>query len=279
MSWNGDPDVDNEYIQQTTGKLPALRGGDFLYQNTDSSGGTTTSRAQNWWNAGGISQLIYHMGNPDGDDSYNSAKTSCGSGCIGRAMTSGTKENGVLMGRLDHAATELGKLQAANVAVIWRPWHESNGGWFWWGMEGGGQFVALYKFEFDYFVKVKGLHNLVWEVSWAQNNPDSSWNPGAGVFDIAGPDTYASDSPFSGQYSNARSLVGSTVPISLQENGLMPEPSSMFNGNQAPWILFNTWTQFEYAPGNQYGANPTSWTTMVYGDSHTITRGQVPNLK
>lgn len=279
MSWNGDPDVDNEYIQQQTGKLPAVRGQDFLYQGTDNKGQTTTSRARAWWQAGGISQLIYHMGNPTGDDSYDSAKGSCGSGCIGQAITPGTNKNKVLLQRLDHAATELAKLQAANVAVIWRPWHESNGGWFWWGMEGGGEFVKLYKFVFDYFVNTKGLHNLVWEVSWAQNNPDSSWNPGSAYYDIAGPDTYDSSSPFSGQYQAARSIVGGTVPISLQENGLIPDPSAMFAGGSAPWLFFNTWTQFEYAPGNQYGANPTDHLKKVYADSHTITRDQVPNLK
>jgi Glycosyl hydrolase family 26 len=150
-SWVANPSQDAQQIQSATGKTPALRGGDFLYQQTE-QGGTTTDRALAQWKSGGISQLIYHMGNPTGNDSYASAKTSCGSGCIADAITAGSAKNGVLTSRLNHAVTELLKLQAANVAVVWRPWHESNGGWFWWGMESGAQFVALYKYEFQYFI-------------------------------------------------------------------------------------------------------------------------------
>jgi mannan endo-1,4-beta-mannosidase len=31
------------------------------------------------------------------------------------------------------AAGHLKKLQEANIPVIWRPYHENNGTWFWWG--------------------------------------------------------------------------------------------------------------------------------------------------
>lgn len=279
QSWDNDPDIDNNYIQSVTGKFPALRGQDFLYQQTDGKGRTTTSRAIDWWQAGGISQMSYHMGNPGGDDSYGSSLTSCGSGCIADALTPGTFKNQVLKQRLDHAATELGKLQAANVAVIWRPWHESNGKWFWWGMEGGAEFGKLFRFTYDYFVNVKGLHNLVWEVSWAQPNPDNTWDPGKAYYDLAGPDTYDSQSPFAGQYAASRNIVGNIVPISLQENGLIPDPAQMFNANLAPWLFWNTWTQFEYEPGNQYGKNPKTYTIQCYSDPHTITRDMVPNLK
>jgi hypothetical protein len=279
QSWDNDPDIDNNYILSVTGKLPAVRGQDFLYQQTDGKGRTTTSRAVDWWQAGGISQISYHMGNPGGDDSYGSSLSGCGNGCIADALTTGTFKNQVLMQRLDHAATELGKLQMANVAVIWRPWHESSGKWFWWGMEGGGEFGKLFRFTYNYFVNTKGLHNIVWEVSWAQTNPDSTWDPGKAYYDIAGPDTYDSASPFTGQFTASRNIVGNIVPISLQENGLMPDPVQMFANNQAPWLYWSTWTQFEYEPGNQYGKNTKAYTNACYSDPHTITRDMVPNLK
>ena len=279
QSWDNNPDIDNNYIQSVTGKLPALRGQDFLYRQTDGQGRTTTSRAQDWWQAGGISQLSYHMGNPGGDDSYGSSLTGCGNGCIAEALTSGTSKNQVLLQRLDHVATELGKLQMANVAVIWRPWHESNGGWFWWGKEGGAEFGKLYRFTYNYLVNTKGIHNVVWEVSWAQPNPDSSWDPGSAYYDLAGPDTYDDQSPFTGQYAASHNIVGNLVPISLQENGLIPNPAQMFSGNQAPWLYWNTWTQFEYEPGNQSGKNTKAYTIQCYSDPHTITLDEVPNLK
>lgn len=279
QSWDNDPDIDNNYIFSVTGKYPAVRGQDFLYQYMDGKGRTTTSRAKDWWLSGGISQISYHMGNPGGDDSYGSSLSGCGNGCIAEALTSGTYKNMILLQRLDHVATELSILQAANVAVIWRPWHEANGKWFWWGMEGGGEFGKLFRFTYNYLVNTKGIHNVVWEVAWAQPNPDTSWDPGKAYYDIAGPDTYDSSSPFTGQYQASRNIVGNVVPISLQENGLIPDPAQMFANNQAPWLYWNTWTQFEYEPGVQYGKNTKSYTIQCYSDPHTITRDMVPNLK
>ncbi len=279
QSWDNDPDIDNNYIQSVTGKFPAVRGQDFLYQQTDGKGRTTTSRAIDWWQGGGISQISYHMGNPGGDDSYGSSLSGCGNGCIADALTNGTSKNQVLKQRLDHVATELGKLQAANVAVIWRPWHEANGKWFWWGMEGGGEFNKLFRFTYEYLVNTKGIHNVVWEVAWAQPNPDNSWDPGKAYYDLAGPDTYDSQSPFTGQFAASRNIVGNIVPISLQENGLIPDPAQMFNNNQAPWLYWNTWTQFEYEPGNSYGKNTKAYTIQCYSDPHTVTRDELPNLK
>ena len=44
---------------------------------------------------------------------------------------------------MDQVAEELKKLQEANVPVLWRPFHEFDGGWFRWGKGGKDNFIKL----------------------------------------------------------------------------------------------------------------------------------------
>jgi len=52
-------------------------------------------------------------------------------------ITPGTKLNSRWINRVDTIATYLKELQALGVPVLWRPYHESNGVWFWWGNRKG----------------------------------------------------------------------------------------------------------------------------------------------
>ena len=66
-------------------------------------------------------------------------------------------------GKLDYAAAEIQKLQAANVPLLWAPVHESQpNGWFWWSKGTGTQYVQLWTTMYDYFTRTKGLNNIIW---------------------------------------------------------------------------------------------------------------------
>ncbi len=263
-SWNADPDVDMKYIDQHTGKYPAIRGLDYLY-------GGTSDRAIAWWNAGGIPMICYHMGAPTADDTYQGSQASGAS--IDQALTAGSQQNKVFMQRLDKAAAELQKLEDQGVAVLWRPFHEAGGTWFWWSKEGGAQYVRLWKFMFDYYTNTKKLDNLLWLHPY-NGEPQASFYPGKAYVDVAGADTYSSSQPFTTMYQNVENIVGSTLPIALHENGLMPDPDDMFaNGGQAPWLLFNTWADTYLTQ-----TNSVEYLQHVYGSSFVITRDEVPNL-
>ncbi len=66
-SWS-NPQADIDYYVSTVGKHPAILGGDYLYTNG------TTSRAQAYWAAGGISMMRYHMGAPPLSDTHDRAR-------------------------------------------------------------------------------------------------------------------------------------------------------------------------------------------------------------
>jgi mannan endo-1,4-beta-mannosidase len=96
---------------------------------------------------------------------------------------------------LKFAADGLTELRDAGVVVIWRPFHEMNGAWFWWGWQAKADFVALWRDMHQYFTQERGLNNLIWAYSpnaawdkWA--TPPNFYYPGGDVVDLVGMDFY-----------------------------------------------------------------------------------------
>ena len=79
------------------------------------------------------------------------------------------------------------------VPLIFRPWHENNGSWFWWGrgLCTAEEYKALWRMLQDY-LRHDGLENLVW--SWSPNlglkTDDFYTYPGDDRVDIIGLDAY-----------------------------------------------------------------------------------------
>ena len=64
-------------------------------------------------------------------------------------------------------------LQAENIPVLYRPYHENSGGWFWWGAASTDveTYNALFRYTEDYLAS-KGVHNFIYVYS--PNGPISS---------------------------------------------------------------------------------------------------------
>ncbi|HEX8627300.1 MAG TPA: glycosyl hydrolase [Catenuloplanes sp.] len=266
-TWIGGPDYEMNYIRNTTGKLPAIRALDY----GDSK--DYASRAIAWWNAGGIPMVGYHMGAPTHPDTYEGTQVRGVS--INRTLTPGTAEHTSFMQRLDGAAAELQKLQAAGAAVIWRPFHEAGGTWFWWSMEGGAQYNRLWNYMYNYFTNTKRLNNLVWLHGY-NGSPQASFYPGKQVVDIGGADTYAGNGnygPLTSMYNAVRGIVGGTVPIALHENGPIPDPDQLQSAG-ARWVLFGTWHGTHLTVSNSQ-----DHLRKVYGHAYVVTRDELPNLR
>jgi hypothetical protein len=287
-SWS-NPAGDISWYTSNGMKYPAILGGDFLYHDGGSctTATATTTRAIAYWNAGGLAMIRYHMGLPGAgltcnDDCYNNgancAEPSGGappSSFFTNVIAAGTPENTSLNAKLDYVAVQVAAMAAANVPVILAIYHETqSNGWFWWAMgDTGVQFVSLWTYTFNYLTKTKGLTNIIWLMPFS-GSVSSAYLPGASYVDISGPDTYATDDPFSSTYSGAKSVIGATMPIPLHETGLIPTPSKMFPST-APWLLFNVWAGYQSDGSHNTLANIQS----VYADSHVITRDEIPNLK
>ena len=82
-----------------------------------------------------------------------------------------------------------------DIPVIFRPWHENMGSWFWWGWRlcSANEYKSLYRLTHDYFVQERGLTNLLW--CYSPNGPIVeadflSRYPGDDIVDILGTDIY-----------------------------------------------------------------------------------------
>ena len=94
-----------------------------------------------------------------------------------------------LIADIDLIAVQLKKVDAAGIPVLWRPLHEADGTWFWWGAKGPDSFKRLWRIMYDRLTNYHQLHNLV----WVMTNETPSWYPGDDVVDVVGIDAYPTD--------------------------------------------------------------------------------------
>jgi mannan endo-1,4-beta-mannosidase len=94
------------------------------------------------------------------------------------------------MEELDKLAQGLQELEDAGVVVLWRPFHEMNGGWFWWGAKEPKSFIRVWRHMFDYFTQTKGLDNLLWVYGPNHGQKTADYYPGDNYVDLVGLDAY-----------------------------------------------------------------------------------------
>ena len=102
----------------------------------------------------------------------------------------GTETHARWMHELDQVAAGLQELQTNGVVVMWRPFHEMNGNWFWWDGKDPETFKKLWRQMFDYFTKTKGLDNLLWVYAPNHGTKTAVYYPGDRYVDLVGLDAY-----------------------------------------------------------------------------------------
>jgi mannan endo-1,4-beta-mannosidase len=166
-----------------TGKYPAIFGADFGFQtgaDKDSVLGRPgmIEEAIRQYRNGAIVALTWHAVRPTEDEPVtfrDSVQGHLTDFEWHELLTPGSDLYKRWCAQVDVVAGYLKQLQAARVPVLWRPYHEVNGGWFWWGgRKGPDGSAALYRQLFDRLVNHHHLNNLVWV--WNANAPGSGGN-------------------------------------------------------------------------------------------------------
>jgi mannan endo-1,4-beta-mannosidase len=157
-------------------------------------------------------------------------------------LTPGTELYKHWCAQVDTIAHYLKELQDAHVPILWRPYHEMNGDWFWWGgRQGEYSTIRLYRQLFDRLVNHHHLNNLVW--LWSLDRPSlperkfSYFYPGNDFFDIGCLDVYGSD--FSQAYYDSLLTLVKGKPIALAEVGNPPMPEIL--KRQPKWTYYMIW--------------------------------------
>ena len=157
-------------------------------------------------------------------------------------LTPGTKLYKHWCQQVDSIAKYLKMFQAARVPVLWRPYHEMNGSWFWWGgrLDKYGT-VAIYKQIFDRLTRVHKLNNLIWV--WSVDRPSNesmqfkNYYPGSKYLDILALDVYGND--FKQEYYDKLLALSGGKPITLGEVGNPPSAETM--EKQPNWVYYVVW--------------------------------------
>ena len=311
--YSGGPhglETEFEYLKDTTGHYPAIRGFDYgnfccpLYGSDDGS----TDRVIDWVkNKGGIATASYHLNVPKDFASYTigtkmdwaqstyTAKDTDFS--PSKAATAGTKENEYYLSTLKTLAKEFNKLEAEGIPVIWRPLHEAEGGggengsWFWWGREGSAAYKKLWQYTYNTLTNDLNCHNLIWEWNSYNFATSKDWYPGDNYVDIIGYDKYSctdwstgsaryyhNDSPFSSTFYGIMEKYDSAKMISLAENDSFSTPDKL-QEEKAGWLYFCTWYDGG-SDNNNFLSNPTfntkEDTIAMYQSEYCITLDELP---
>ncbi|WP_271300735.1 glycosyl hydrolase [Sphingomonas sp. CV7422] len=254
------------YLEQITGRLPAILGLDYINPRDNDA---VNDRATAWARAGGIVTLCWHWGAPDIGTGYENAKRDFD---VAAALRPGTPQQEAMLRDLDATAARLAVLRDRGVPVLWRPFHEFSGDWFWWGKHGPDAFKALWALMYDRYTRLHRLDHLIWVLGWAGQNVDPAYYPGRASVDIAGADIYAKDhgnlAPMFGQ---VKRIVGETVPICLHENGPVPDPALL--GPDADWLWFMTW-HTRWLMGDDQ--NQPDQLRRAFDSARYVTRDELP---
>lgn len=150
---------------------------------------------------GGIVTLSTHPYNPVTGGNFNDTSNSAGAtqSVVSRILPGGDT-NDKFREYLDRIAAFANQLKDDNgkpIPVLFRPFHEQNGGWFWWGAATTtkSEYVELYRYTVEYLRDVKNVSNFLYVYS-----PNGPFNgnqneylatyPGDEFVDILGMDQY-----------------------------------------------------------------------------------------
>jgi len=273
---NSDPTRYTRVAQQITGQTPGLWGGDFLFAAADvNARQTMINEAINQWRSGSVVALTWHMCPP-------TIGRTCGwdeAGILGslsdaqwsQLITNGTALNNAWKARLDEVVPFLQQLKNAGVEPLWRPIHEMNEGWSWWGgRPGANGSRRLYEITYDYLVNTKGLNNMVWVWNVKDVNMGSAgqYYPAAHTVDVASLDVWVKMEPSASDYQTLLNLAGGK-PIALAEVGRVPSPAILTS--QPRWAWFMVWAEWLTDPAY----NTNAGVQQTYFHPRVLNRGEI----
>lgn len=193
IRWSHNASLDEvASVQKKSGKWVGLIGGDY-YVNDKKNAHPLNSKPVNailidYARQGGLVTLSVHAGNPQTGGSAWDPKCD-----LAQVVTDGTPASKRWMEELDRIADGLQELQDAGVVVLFRPFHEMNMNWNWWGNRPPDVYVKLWRQMFDHFTQKRKLTHLLWVFSPDKAPGGAKYYPGDACVDIVGVDAYTAD--------------------------------------------------------------------------------------
>lgn len=220
-------------VLETCGDYPAIMGFDLGKLELDSAtniDGVPVELMKReivaQYERGGIVTISWHPWNPvTGENSWDPS---------GEAVTKILSGKGEVADTfnvwLDRIAAFIGSLETASgekVPIIFRPWHEMSGHWFWWGCNSctPEEYQKLYILTYNHLVEAGLGDNIVWAYSPNLANEETveaylQYYPGDEYVDLIGIDVYRFGSAEDFQYNLRKEL--DVVKAAAEQTGKIP---------------------------------------------------------
>ena len=275
-------------IKDISGRTPVIRGFDLMdYSPSRVERGAISTETENaiaWSRLRGMVTFCWHWNAPKdlidqpGKEWWRGFYSDATTFDVSIAMNdTESEEYSLILRDIDAIAVQLKKLAEAGVPVLWRPLHEAEGRWFWWGANGAEPCKWLWRLLFDRLVNHHALDNLIW-VWTTTGGPDAvTWYPGDDYVDIAGADIYLPAGTYSSSFTtfdNIAALYGGKKIIALSENGPIPDPDKLFV-QSAAWSWFSTWSGDFITDGV---TNSAAHISHVFNHDYVITLDEIDRM-
>lgn len=201
VGWSYQPGQSD--VKKTTGYYPALFGWELgnlelgHAKNLDSVPfDAMKTFIKQGYAMGGVITISWHANNPlTGKSAWDPTP-----GTVTSVLPGGAKHV-IIMQWLQRVADFIESLKDEKgnpIPVLFRPWHELTGNWFWWCQHGCSpqEFVALWKMTFNYLVNERKLNQLLWVYNTSGFNNQQHFLerfPGIEYVDIISYDDYQQD--------------------------------------------------------------------------------------
>ncbi|MGZ5191070.1 MAG: glycosyl hydrolase, partial [Flavisolibacter sp.] len=143
---------------------------------------------------GGVNTISWHNDHPlNGESAWDTTH-----GAVASVLPGGERHE-LYKTWLDRLATFLKSLKGKNgeyIPILFRPYHELTGNWFWWCKNSTTptEYKLLWRFTADYLKNVKGIHHLLYVYNTSGNFKTREafleYYPGDDVVDMISFDTY-----------------------------------------------------------------------------------------
>jgi hypothetical protein len=197
--WYGE--VGRSDVKDVCGDYPAVYGweiGHLELGDTYSLDSVYFDNIKGWiksvYQNGGINTISWHLRNPyTGGSSWDTSSKK-----VVASILPGGEKHKLYCTYLDRLAEFLLDLKTDDgtfIPILFRPYHEHTGSWFWWGKNlcTVEDYKALWHFTVDYLQNKKGIHHLLYTYSTDRFKTTDEYlerYPGDEIIDILGFDLY-----------------------------------------------------------------------------------------
>ncbi len=274
------------HIEKVTGKLPALVGFELLsyspninYFDTDdecmkevTENYGTLKKAWEWAEKKGLITFTWHWFSPLGGRS-KAFFTDNTDFDAAKAVIDGTAENIALISDMDMMAGLLRPFCDKHIPILWRPFHEGDGNWFWWGAKGAEPLKKLWKIMYDRFTNIHKLNNLI----WVWNAPTPECYPGDDTVDIISRDMYPPEHEHTSQsemYYDLMKITKQSKITIIGETGTLPSAKAIAE-ERVGWVSYMTWSQV-FCLTEKFNTNDAL--KEMYSSPYSVTKDKLPVL-